>query len=115
VARALLSAKKKEVRVESRRDSWTPTSDRQLRVYFRKGMRPGRACSEAASNGAHARPPRSHLQQARGAKSLYRVDASIGSGLRWKIQRATANPTADVHQVESFHNSPYSTTTAGVR
>jgi len=78
-------------------------------------MRPGRACSEAASNGAHARPPRSHLQQARGAKSLYRVRRQCWFRFALKNPACYGKPYGDVHQVESFHNSPYSTTTAGVR
>jgi hypothetical protein len=78
-------------------------------------MRPGRACSEAASNGAHARPVRSHLQQARGAKSLYWVRRQYWFRFPLENPACYGKPYSDVHQAERLHNSPYSTTTAGVR
>jgi len=70
-------------------------------------MRPGRACSEAASNGAHARPARSHLQQARGAKSLNRVRYQYRFRSPLENPACYGKPYGDVHQVESFHDSPY--------
>src|SRR5882757_2726667 len=75
-------------------------------VYFRKGMRPGRARSEAASNGAHARPT-GHIYSRPEVRNLCTGSvASNGSGLRWKIQRATANPTATYIRLRAFITPP---------
>jgi hypothetical protein len=70
-------------------------------------MRPGRACSEAASNGAHARPA-GHIYSRPEVRNLCTGSVAItGSDLRWKIQRATANPTATYIRLRAFITPPF--------